>query len=442
MKKKSKIPTIIGLIVLVIGTFLGVFILNSRQVFRIGASPEVAPKDIRVSNISDGAVTISWVTDAATTGFVSWGEAANAVTKIEKESESDEKFFTHSISLTGLKAATNYFYKINSEGTETDNNGIPWQVATGPELAANPNSLLISGSILTPSGAPSKRALVYANIGGYLSSTLASDTGNYVFQLSGVRTQDLESYAVIDESQTLVEISAQAGPDGATSAQIFPQSAKPVPAMILGQVYDFRNLPASTTGQAPDASLNLPENSTDESKFAVPEDLTAPAATTVILENVDQGEVITSTQPEFMGKGPAGETLTIKVESENPITATVEIPQDGSWNWSPPTDLAPGAHKITISWIDTSGITRSLTRDFVVQAAEGPAFEATPSQTLAPTGSPTSSPTATPKAATVSASPSAQPVPVTGSLTPTIVLSIMGIAVIAFSFVIWKIAEN
>lgn len=143
-----------------------------------------------------------------------------------------------------------------------------------------------------------------------------------------------------------------------------------------------------------------------------------------------------------MGKGPEGTIISILVESENPISSEVSVPKNGSWNWSPPTDLAPGPHKITLSWKDVSGITRSLTRSFIVQAAEIPAFVATPSESLAaPIASASGTPkaTATPKS---TASASAEPVPVTGNLTPTLLLSIMGIAVMIFSFFIWKMAEK
>ncbi len=432
--KKSKIPTILGLVILVVGIFAGVFFLNMNQVFRIGADTAVTPKDIRTSNISDNSVTVSWTTDKESADFLTWGENQGSVNKVEKESQSDEKFFTHSVTLTGLKPATTYFYKINSEGTNFDNKGIPWEFTTGASLEANKNSLLISGSIIRASGQPEKRALVYANIGGYMLSTLTSDTGNFVFQLGSVRGADLQNYAQIDKAQTLVEISVQAGPNGVASATVFPQSAKPIPPIILGQIYDFRNLPPAGEGQIPTANLNLPAESSQESKFSIPPSSGSPAPTSVILENIKEGETVTSTKPEFFGKGPGGQVITITIESESPIQGTVQIPQNGSWSYSPPENLAPGAHTITISWKDATGITRSLTRSFIVQASELPAFESTPSQTLAPT------PTGTP---VVTASPSpAPPIPQTGSLTPTILLSIMGLAVLLFSFTIWKLAEE
>lgn len=447
--KRNKIPTLLGIVVLIVGIFTGVFFLGMKQIFRIGADASVAPKDIRVANVSDTSATISWTTDKETSSFILWGESQGSVNKPEQETESNTKYFTHSITVSGLKPNKTYFYKINSEGDTFDNGGIPWEFTTGAELGINPLSILISGSILKPSGEPKSRALVYANIGGYLLSTLTSDTGNFVFQLAGVRTQDLSEYLPIDESQTLVQISVDAGVDGTVSAQIFPQSAKPIPPMILGEVYDFRNLEPSEVTQVPSATLNLPGSVPKESKFNLPLTTGSPTPTSVILESLKEGEIVTSIRPAFFGRGPSGEQITITVQSD-PITENITIASNGTWTWSPPSDLSPGAHTITISWVDSTGITRSLTRNFIVQAGEAPSFEATPSQTLTPTPTPTgtavptASPTATPTATpTITPSPTATPaeVPVTGVSSYSLILFALGLSIISFSYLVWRYSE-
>lgn len=439
MIKKSTLPTILGIIVLLAGTFFGVFLINKNQIFRLGAEGANSPKDIKVSNVTDTSLTISWITDAETLGFITWGTSESSVNGTEQDS--DQKSLTHSVTLNGLKQETKYFYKINSEGTLFDNKGIPWQTSTGKDIGTSKNSLLISGSVLTSTGQPVKNALVYANVGGYFLSTLTSDSGNYVFQLGNVRSQGLNSYPSVDPSQTLVELFVQSG-TGVSSAKIFPQSAKPVPPLIMGQNHDFRSLPPSKDDGVPSASLELPEDATSESKFSVPDDLTIKTTQeSVTLDSVDEGETITSTSPEFFGDGPKGTTLTVKVESENPMSADVKIASNGSWSWTPPEGLAEGVHKITITWIDVDGITRSLTRNFVVQAGEAPAFEASDSGSLSETATP--SPTATAKAtasptASPTQTPTAPPTPETGSLTPTLLFTILGLGVMALSFAIWK----
>lgn len=449
MIKKSTIPTILGVIVLLAGTFLGVFYLNMTQIFRIGASPQTAPKDVRIGSIADNSATVTWTTDGETTDFITWGDSQNSISKVIAEDSNNSKFFNHAITITGLTENTNYYFKINSNGVSYDNNGLPWQFTTGAALSLNNGSSPISGSVISASGNPEARALVYLNVGGYLESTLTSDTGNFVFQLAQVRNPDLQSYATIDPATTLLEISVVAGADGVASAQIFPQSAKPIPPIKLGGVYDYRNLAPSQGNQNPGVNLQLPENSPESSKFDTSSTGT-PKPTSVILENITEGEVITTTDPQFLGKGPGGEVITITVHSEVPISESVKIPTSGSWSWTPPQSLNPGAHSITISWIDTSGITRSLTRNFVVQAGEAPAFTASesgttttptpgPLETVSPLGTETPIPEITPEP---TALPTNEPVPVTGDAVPTTLLFFAGALIFIFSFAVWKMSES
>jgi len=458
MIKRNKIPTIIGIFILFAGIFAGVFLLKTTQIFRIGASGTSIPKDIRTSNLTDSSATISWVTNGQAADFLSWGKTQGNLSEIENESETGQKFSTHSVTLTGLAADTVYFYKINSDGTNFDNSGIPWQFTTGDVLSGSQSSTSISGSVISASGVASKRAIVYININGYSLSTLTSDSGSFVLQIGQTRTPDLKSFVEIDRASTLLQVSVEA-PDGeVASAQIYPQSANPIPPLILGQVQDYRSLQPTGSGDNPSADLSLPVNSTEESKFDVSTPSGTPTSTSVILESVNEGETITSTQPQFFGKGPVGETLTVTIHSDQVVSNTVQIPKSGSWSYSPSTPLSDGAHSITVSWTDAGGILRTLTRDFVVQASENPAFTAstsgststptaTPKSTIKPTATPTLSPTLSPTStptATITSSPSAteMPLPVTGTLTPTLLLFMMGVVVISFSVFVWKFSEN
>jgi hypothetical protein len=451
--KKNKIPTVIGVIFLLAVVFGGVFLLKKAQIFKSKAGETAAPKDIRVANLTDTSATISWVTSSISAGFISWGKEENSLDNIENEGDLNQKFFTHSITLSGLSENTQYFYKINSEGEDFDNGGIPWQFLTGKALGQNQAPIPISGSVISTSGQPAKRALVYATVNGYVLSTLTSDSGNFVLQLGGIRTSDLSRYAEVNVEQTLVNISVQAEGGETASAQVFPRSANPIPPLVLGQVKDYRGLQPINEGQNPSVSVNLPVGE-EESKFNISTPSAAPKQTTVILESLDEGEVVTSTTPQFFGKGPAGTTVTVTVNSEAPVSGTAKIGGNGSWSWTPPENLDPGAHSVTISWIDATGITRSLTRSFIVQAGELPAFVATPSATPTTTPGPTTTPrpSATPTpipSATPRITPTIRPtstpapeVPVTGDLTPTLLFSIMGVMILVFSFSVWKMSET
>lgn len=446
--KKSKIPTIIGLIVLVFGLAAGIFLVQNSTIFRLGASGENEPEDVRITNISDTSFTVSWTTSKETTGFIKYGEE-ETLSKTDQD-EIGEKGFTHYLTVNGLKPDTKYSFKINSGGVDFDNNGTVWQATTGPNIPTNAGQLTVSGTILEQTGQPAQNAIVYLTIAG--SSPLSSTTsknGSWVIPLNFARTQELSAFILIQESSSLLEISVNAGPKGIASAQIYPQSAKPVPAITLGTTNDFKSNPPSSNDGIPKADLSVPDAKEKESSFNVKETGTSEN-TTVTLESVTNGEKISTSLPEFFGEGPSGTTLSITVESEAQ-SAEVKVPTTGDWKWTPPNNLEPGNHTVTITWRDAAGVLRKLTRTFIVEASENPSFTATPSATLTTTPTATKTPTPT---ATISATPTtiktptstptttvAPTTPDTGSLTPTIILFMMGIAIILFATIAWKKSE-
>ncbi|OGM09840.1 hypothetical protein A2W13_01505 [Candidatus Woesebacteria bacterium RBG_16_36_11] len=414
---QRKVPTVIGILVLIIGLAVGIYLLQSRNIFKLGAKGETLPKDVRMTNITDSSFSVSWTTDKETGGFVSWGESEGRMDSVE-EDELEENGFTHFVTIRGLSPTTTYYFKINSGANFYDNNGVPWQVTTGPVLNSITKANTISGTILTATGEPAANALIYVSVGGSSPlSTSASKDGSWVVMISSLRTNDLASFFTINQTKDVIEIAANLGPKGTSSAQIYLTSAKPVPPMVLGQTHNFKNSPSNKTDELPEANLELPQDATPTSKFTSDEKAIAEAKV-VTIKSIDEGETVSSNKPEFFGEGPASTNITITVESDV-ISASVKVGANGSWVWSPPKNLTPGVHKITISWKDANGILKSITKTFIVQASEVPAFEATPSATptSTPTPTPTTKPTSTPTpTSTVKSSPTATP---KASLTPT-----------------------
>lgn len=202
----------------------------------------------------------------------------------------------------------------------------------------------------------------------------------------------------------------------------------PLPSVSLGKSYDFR------AGVPPEQkeSSSVPSSS----KFSV--EGTSPSASSDLkITNPSSGEEINSTKPEIFGTGPAGEKLTITVNSSATLSAQVTVNQDGAWSWVPPSNLAPGEHTVTVSLTDG----RKVSRFFTVLAAGAsdlPSFTSTPSATLTPSPGLTITPTVTPTrsptstlASRVSLPSTTSGVPKPGDLTPTLILSIMGVVLIS-----------
>lgn len=460
--KNTKIPTIIGLLLVVFGVASGVFLVAQRQNIKVKSSPEVSPQNVRITNVTSGSFSVSWTTGANASGFISWGETAS-MGNIANETD-QEKSTVHSINVIGLKADTTYFFKINSEGSLFDNNGVSWQVKTAKDLGEVPIGNILQGTVRTATGQPPQKAILYINIPGATSqSTQTSTDGAWALNIANAVSTNLTSYAELKQDDVL-EVFVQGGSQGISSAKILLSSAKSTPPMVLGQTHDFRSeAPQQGTNDIPEANLDLPEgSSTSSSGFNVPDIPPAPSAKTVVLKSIDEGEVIYTTKPEFFGEAPPGTVLEIKVESEDPIVDQVKAGSGGSWNWSPPTNLPPGEHKVTLSWRDSKGILRTIVKTFTVQAAEGnPSFESTPSATprgtatatpqvsaspsgtprgtATPTIRPTSTPIATPR---ISLPSTESGIPDSGSLTPTILLTMMGLGLLGVGFYLLNQAKR
>lgn len=458
MKKIKKLPTILGILILISGLVAGIFLVNSRQVFKLGASADFAPKNVRVSNITNSSLTITWTTDKISKGFIKWGKSESALSKTTLE-ENAEKEFIHSVNLPAIEPNTDVFFKINSEGEDFDNSGIPWQSKTLLEKTNQTSSLTGSGIILSPDGSSPAKAIVYLSVNGIALSNLTSQEGTWIIPISLF----IES---IPET-TVIEISVIDGQGGTAQAAIYPTTIKNTPTIVIGKTYDFRNYVPTVDSNLPESKLTIPETIEISSRFEVDNSsLTLSSNNVVTLDSIDEGEIITTTDPQFFGTAPAKTGIEISVESELQ-TDSLTSSSTGKWSWSPPTNLDPGQHTVTIKWRDSNGILRTLTRNFVVQAGEAPAFEATPSATpnitatptsrgiatpiTSPTGTsrstsiPTTIPSTTPtiKAsgtpkATISATPTNPSLPESGNLTPTIGLFIMGVGILMSSIFVWK----
>lgn len=434
MKKKLKLPTILGVIILVFGIVAGVTLINSRQVFKIGANVDAVPKNVRVSNITDSSATVTWTTDIKSKGFVKWGKSELSLSKVALEDESDPSL-VHSANIIGIDQGSTIFLKINSDSKDYDNQGLAWQATTTNAKVGSAENQIASGTVLNSDGSTPAKAIVYLSINGTVVSAITSNEGNFVIPIS--------NYVASISESTAIEITVQGGTAGTTQAVIYPKSIKFIPAMILGRSYDFRTAVENTTTQLPESSLTVPESVEVSSRFEVTRsNEEKETVSTLSIESIDEGEIITTVDPEFFGSAPQGAQIEIQVESELQ-TGTVNADSKGKWSWNPPNDLEAGEHKLTVKWRDASGILRTITRTFIVSASEGPAFESTPSAT--PLNSTTPKATAT-SVSTSSATPlssktpaaTTMPTPETGSLLPTMGLFLMGIGILLSSVFVYK----
>lgn len=468
---QARIPTIFGLGILILGVVAGIVLLGQgTSGFLPRASEDAIPKNIKITNITDTSFTVSFLTDAAAPGYVEYGTEPNR-TNIQVRDDRDQlsnsagTFTTHHVTVRGLTATTQYYFRLGTGGrTSYDNNGQAFSIRTARPIPAGAEARTAYGTVNTSVGNPADGAIVYITIQGSspLSAQVKSD-GTWALPLSGVRSLDL-SGAVALSNETTVQVDVQGGRASDTL-----RLNTTVGGLTPLQPLQFGTTP--TEGAAPSTVQSVDPNAevrTDEDLDPVTTQPAQPATTTsnptgsfssLVGENessqvmtasdidirLEDQEVITTTQPEFQGKAPAGGFIQIEVNSEPTYFGTAQASGTGDWTWTPPAGLEPGPHTITVTYTDDNGVQQRVQRNFIVQAngeSSMPAFVSTPSAVVStPTPSPTpnliaqatATPSATPRATvapTVAQVATAPAQPVSGTVETT--WSLILIAAICF----------
>src|SRR3989339_1856019 len=105
MKKGVRLPTILGLLILISSLVIGIYSINSRQIFKLGAQVENSPKNVRIGNISNNSITVTWTTDTESKGFVKWNKTNGNLGKVALEEKSSQSS-VHLVNILGLESST------------------------------------------------------------------------------------------------------------------------------------------------------------------------------------------------------------------------------------------------------------------------------------------------------------------------------------------------
>lgn len=256
----KRIPTILGMIVLVGALISGiVFLGEGPGVFAPRATPSTTPKNIKVTNVTDNSFTVSFLTDEATPGFVKYGTSASS---LDSQASDDRDQLTgtvsdykmHHVTVRGLQQSTTYHYTLGTgSGSSFDNNGQPFTIKTAARNGAPAAAKTIYGSISTQGGTPAEGAVVYVTTAtaGEMSS-LVKSSGSWAIPLSNARTKDGSAYAQITDSDSLLILVQGTMPTETIEFQTTVGDSQPVPTLTFGQ-------PApetTTTSPTPEPSTN------------------------------------------------------------------------------------------------------------------------------------------------------------------------------------------
>ncbi len=486
-KKKiweKKIPTLIGIGVLVIALVTGTLLLGKGGgVFAPRASASDTPKQVKITNVYDNSFTVSFLTDSKVAGFIKYGESSNSI-KSQAGDDRDQvsgtvgEFTIHHITVRGLKPSTTYYYKLGTgSGNTFDNNGQPFTIKTTARNGAPSAAKTIYGSVTNQAGAPAEGSVVYITVNGAgPMSAQVKASGSWAIPLSNARTKDGSNYAEISDSDSLL-ITVQ-GPLANQKASITTTvtDAQPVKTISFGQT--ITDTATQTDTKEDDSSQTIVENNkliatkeaeinstktdavaTKEANLGKRESLlqdlatselntatTSTQATTsakvleVNLENTTK-QTVTTNQPKIVGKATTNAVVTITVHSETQISQEITADENGEFVLDIATlseTLEPGEHTVTYSYTDpNTGEVIEKTVEFTVAEPNTQLAEASTKPTPYSSSNPypiNSSPSAeaSKSAEATQEARTAQPatgegIPVSGSIDATLTLVLGGL---------------
>lgn len=428
--QQRKIPTIIGLLLVVFAVMIFRYAFDRITPLLTRASVSHAPKNMTVTNITDSSFTVTWITDEPTNGSVRLEGGGMFFDERYAEASSKTRtapaaYTTHSVPVRNLKPETVYKFTILSNGTPSLSGGKPYETKTAPVITGLGTGIEPAyGQINAQNGLPLEGALVYLTPeNGQTLSTLSKSTGTWVMPLNLVRSSDLTRY--VQNAERIDESLIIRAADGESTALTDTLNDNPVPSMTIGKTYDFRKIQAQTTpppqqlAQVSPTPVVLGAN-TDKTKQTV--SIVKPA----------DGSAIPSNLPLIQGTGIAGNQMLITIGIERPMSDTVIIGGDGIWRYTPIKPLPEGKQSVTITTADAQNKTVAITHTFeVLKSGTQVLGDATPSATLTPLPTVADEPTPT-------SSLAGEPIPDTGFPLPLITLIILGFGLVSSGMVVLR----
>lgn len=416
---KRQIPTLLGLVILVISLVSGLFMFSGGTgVFAPRATPETTPKNVKVTNLSDKSFTIVFYTDESTNGFVKFGTDPDSL-KTQATDDRDQlsgavgNYRLHHVTVRNLTPNTTYNYYLGTGSTSRfDNNGLPFVIKTLPAPAgAPPVNKTVYGTAKTQAGGPAEGSIVFISADGVGEmSTVVKSSGSWALALSNARKLDGSGYAELPDtnvlaftfqgieptiktafsstvasSQPVPEVAIGGPGPSSVEAPLSPETPAPTEAASSQGVQSAAELLAgqfaSGTSESSDSAVTKPvqlsdfmNNSSEDTTKDIDTAVAEAAAEVLDLSTVTATEKpIMVTQPIIKGKAVPNIQVTVEVHSDTQISEVLTTDASGEFTLNIielQKTLEPGEHTVTFTYTDPKTqqqVTR--TQSFMVEGA-------------------------------------------------------------------------
>lgn len=240
---RFKIPTILGLGIILVGIITGVFLTLQEQIFTSKASVTLSPQNITLANVSDTEVSISWQTSSPVTSFTTYGKDNPGEQTVLDDRDTNPpaggptSYSVHYVTIKNLLPKTTYQYKIVSGkiSSEVD------KFTTAAPLTSQTGFRPIIGSILD-GDKPLNEGIAYLSIAGAtIQSSIVKSSGNFLIPISQIRKIDLSDvYSLTEDTTAKLTI---VSPKGQSIALFKLKDAeKELPPIKIGENLDLTDI--------------------------------------------------------------------------------------------------------------------------------------------------------------------------------------------------------
>ncbi|OGE26838.1 hypothetical protein A3C26_02960 [Candidatus Daviesbacteria bacterium RIFCSPHIGHO2_02_FULL_39_12] len=251
---KFRIPTILGIGMILFGIIAGVLLVLKEQGFISQASPDIKAQNITITNITDNSVTISWHTQTPVASFLTYGQTNPNEQAVldERDTKLPSAHSVHYVTVKNLLPKTEYLYKIISGKTATD----ILKFTTATPASSQINFRPVIGSSFA-GDQPLDEGIAYLSMAdASLQSALIKVSGNFLITLSQIRTADFAE-VFLPTQDTTVKLTIVSAKGQSNILFKLGDFDKELPAVKLGEDLDFISNPPAIPSATPSASPSL-----------------------------------------------------------------------------------------------------------------------------------------------------------------------------------------
>lgn len=236
---KFRIPTLLGLGIVLTGIITGVFMVLKDQPFSLisEASPSVSIPKPNISNITNFSATISFETNIEIKSFLTYGVNSPGEQTIldDKDEKKPSARKIHYFTIGNLAAETSYKYKITAGKNTFEGN---FKTAK-PETLQNGFNPVI-GSV-SAENKEITEGVVYLSVAGAITQSALVKNGNFLIPISFMRKADL-SDTFVPEDLTKAKLTIVSDSGEANILFLLKSLDNSLPPLYIGEDLDLTEI--------------------------------------------------------------------------------------------------------------------------------------------------------------------------------------------------------